>query len=648
MTLPLIVVCALLAASGDVTPPRPSDNDLKIYESARAKARRDSEAHYRLALWCEAHGLKPERLRHLAMTVLIDPNHAAARGLLGFVKDGDRWRKADEVAKRIKADEELTRKLAEYEARRAFLEQGTRLGRWPQKGEERADWPRNDYDLGLWCEKNGLKAEATAHFYAATRSGSHRVAARDKLGLHLWGDRWVDEAQYAALQAESAAQYTADKNWAPRLKKCRADLHGRAQKPRAKAASALEDFNDPHAVAAIWRVFGQGDADDLRAATKMLARIETPKSTRILSALAIQCDLGDVRDAAIEALGRREPSDYAEDVVEQFHTPVLFAVTPVTGPGSTGKLTVDCPRFHLERFYDAPPPFTLGSTFYGYIGRDPFGMPVAIRGVELSRLYRESTEKEIQDLRNYEMRTMLILIDAQQKAANARMQQRLDAEFLQQMNGTFRIMNQRAAAVLTQILGAPNLGDDEDAWKRWWYDRVGYRYTPPEKVDMSQALRQIPGPYLTTCFAAGTPVLTRDGPRPIESIRVGDVVLSQDAATGALGYQPVVDVHHNPPDQTLHVHLGDETIVASIYHRFWRAGRGWAMARDLKPGEVVRTLSGPVRVGAIGRGDAEPLYNLDVAGPATFFVGKAAALVHDNTLPDPRLKPFDSAPNLAP
>ncbi|HWE40407.1 MAG TPA: polymorphic toxin-type HINT domain-containing protein [Isosphaeraceae bacterium] len=648
MILPLIVGCTLLAVSGDVSPPRPSDHDLKTYASAKAKARRDPDAHFRLALWCEAHGLKAERLRHLALTVLIDPDHAAARGLLGFVRDGDRWRKAKDVVDRARADEELAKKLAEYEARRAFLDEADRLGRWPQKGEEKADWPRNDYELGLWCEKNGLKAEATAHFYAATREGRHRVEAWHHLGFHRWEGRWVSDAQLAAIQAETTAQYAADKRWTPLLKKWRAELRGRGETLRSKAASALEEVDDPRAVAAIWRVFGGGDPEDLRTATRMLARIETPKSTRILSALAVQCDLVDVRDDAIAALDRREPGDYAEALVEQFHTPVTFAVTPVTGPGSTGKLTVDCPRFHLERGYDAPPPFTIGSLFYGFVGRDPFGMPVAIQGIEMSRLTREPTEEEIQDLHKYEMRTIMMILAAQQKAANARMQQALDVEFLRQMNGTFRITNQRAAAVLGQTLDAPNYGDDEDAWKRWWYDRVGYRYTPAPKVEMIQAVQQIPAPYLTTCFGAGTPVLTRDGPKAIEKVQVGDVVLSQDGATGALSYQPVVGLHHNPPDETLLVRLGDERIVASVYHRFWRPGKGWAMARELRPGDTVRTVAGPVRVGSVGCGDREPLYNLDVAGPATFFVGMAGALVHDNTLPDPRLKPFDAAPNLAP
>ena len=38
-----------------------------------------------------------------------------------------------------------------------------------------------------------------------------------------------------------------------------------------------------------------------------------------------------------------------------------------------------------------------------------------------------------------------------------------------------------------------------------------------------------------------------------------------------------------------------------------------------------------------------PVFNLDVAGARTFFVGMKDALVHDNTLPDSHLEPFDAA-----
>ena len=120
-------------------------------------------------------------------------------------------------------------------------------------------------------------------------------------------------------------------------------------------------------------------------------------------------------------------------------------------------------------------------------------------------------------------------------------------------------------------------------------------------------------------------------------------MLTQSTRTGALSYKPIVAVHHNPPSKTFHVKLGGETIVSSEFHRFWKAGSGWVMARDLKEGDRIRTLDGPSAVTSIERGKVVLVYNLDVAEDGDFFVGHGGVLVHDNTLPDLREKPFDAA-----
>jgi intein/homing endonuclease len=145
-----------------------------------------------------------------------------------------------------------------------------------------------------------------------------------------------------------------------------------------------------------------------------------------------------------------------------------------------------------------------------------------------------------------------------------------------------------------------------------------------------------------SCFGRGTPVRTLSGPKPIETIEVGDLILSQNTDTGKLDYRPVVMAHHNPPSPTFEVHLGDATIVTSPSHCFWVAGRGWVMARDLKVGDPIRTLGGVAKVEKIETGEVQPVFNLDVADDADFFVGDAAALVHDNTLPDLKQVPFDA------
>jgi hypothetical protein len=72
--------------------------DLAEYEAAKAWVGRDADAQVRLALWCEAHGLQAERVKHLVRAVLVDPKNATARGLMGLVAFRGQWNPPDKVA----------------------------------------------------------------------------------------------------------------------------------------------------------------------------------------------------------------------------------------------------------------------------------------------------------------------------------------------------------------------------------------------------------------------------------------------------------------------------------------------------------------------------------------------------------------------
>jgi hypothetical protein len=85
-----------------------------------------------------------------------------------------------------------------------------------------------------------------------------------------------------------------------------------------------------------------------------------------------------------------------------------------------------------------------------------------------------------------------------------------------------------------------------------------------------------------------------------------------------------------------------ESIVVTGLHRLWKPGRGWVMARDLKAGDVIRTLDGLARVSAVSAGGVQPVFNLEVGSSRSFFVGRTAALCHDNSPVEPVQHPFDA------
>ena len=78
-----------------------------------------------------------------------------------------------------------------------------------------------------------------------------------------------------------------------------------------------------------------------------------------------------------------------------------------------------------------------------------------------------------------------------------------------------------------------------------------------------------------------------------------------------------------------------ESIVATEIHRFWQAGQGWKMTRELKPGDRLRVMGGTVKVAAVSPEPRQLVYNLEVARKSDFFVGRQGALVHDATLVPP-------------
>lgn len=108
-----------------------------------------------------------------------------------------------------------------------------------------------------------------------------------------------------------------------------------------------------------------------------------------------------------------------------------------------------------------------------------------------------------------------------------------------------------------------------------------------------------------------------------------------------LGFQPVVVAYHNPPNATFRIELGNETIVATGIHRFWKAGQGWVMARELKYGDRLRTVGGIALVKAVEPDRVQPVYNLQLADGDSFFVGEQGVLAHDNSIVNPTERPFD-------
>ncbi len=637
MTIILAWVSAgCLLAVGPVAEVSPAPELASAYREARDKAGRSPADHVALAIWCESRGLTAERLRHLALAVLADPSNAAARGLMGMVQHQGRWLRPEAIAGRVQDDPNQ----AEYEARRS-------------KATYTAD---AQWALGAWAEEHGLVQQARAHLTAVIRLDPTRDAAWKKLGYRRFEGRWRTDRQVLAEKLEADAQGRADREWGDALARWRDELVVASK--RAEAEKALGDVTDPRALASVIRAFGTGPQERF---VRLLGQIDSPRSSRELAGLATWGDTPAIRREAAEILGRRDPREFLGPLIGGFRRTIRYelgasynsegALIPyfaiegknydfvlrstraVALPGGTDRVFADMIPFHPG---DSP-----ATTAYGYGASfdagTSYGIGVGGQGAAkgaADQLVRQATQAA--NLRDAEIARRWA--EGPVYPPNFKAQA---SEMIDQIDG-FNAVAARDNAAIQASLGlitGQNLPMEPEAWKRWWVDSLGYAY----KSQSGRAAFKPTVEYtVVSCFAAGTPVRCLAGDRPIEALRVGDQVLAQDLATGRLRYRSIAAVHHNPPAMVLRVKLGDEAILATGFHRFWKAGRGWVMARDLKAGDIVRTLEGPARVDSIEPDRVQPVFNLDVADDADFFVGRLGALVHDNSLPDTRLVPFDA------
>ena len=617
------------------------------YETLKASTGRDAPAQVQLALWCEAHGLEQERVKHLAIAVLTDPSNALARGMLGLVEYHGKWTPPDDVAKKVEADAKLSEKLAEYNTRRSAI-------------KARAD---DHYALALWCEANGLKPEATVHFMTVTRLEPSREVAWKHLGCRKYQGAWMSKSQILAIQTESEAQKQADRHWKPLFEKYKTDLVSKRHTDRA--LKALAEVNDPRAVASIWAVFGKGNAATQRIAAGLLGQIDGPVAARGLAYLAVFGSSAEVRRVAHETLVRRDPRDVVDLLISLIRLPIKFELRPTSEPGSASVLFVEGQKANSRISYENP---TFGRLpiparlFAPGVPYDPYASQAALMSANFP-----ATQGKVQQQGNANQlvgdTTRLALerdgIIAQRLAQNAavvkeqaqQVQNRIqaDVQTLVAMNETIAETNQSTLTVLKDVTNQ-DLGDKPEPWKKWWTDQKGYAYMSPEAPTDKPTYDY----YVVTvrpshsCFVAGTPVRTLTGLRPIETLQAGDQVFVQNTKSGAIQLQPIVATYHNPPNQTYRVSINDEVIAATGIHRFWKVNKGWVMARDLKSGDVVRTLGSTAKVSSVVL-DSKPrlVYNLEVAEGRSFFVGQSGLLVHDNSLVEATPDPFDAGAGLA-
>ena len=123
------------------------------------------------------------------------------------------------------------------------------------------------------------------------------------------------------------------------------------------------------------------------------------------------------------------------------------------------------------------------------------------------------------------------------------------------INAQINQINSRVLPIVEAASGQ-KLGAEPEKWKGWWTDQLGYAFQasqPAIKPTFTDFVDASSWSASLECFGRGTLVHAAGGPRAIETIQIGDRVLTQNTSTGVLSYQPVMAVHRTRTAATFRI-----------------------------------------------------------------------------------------------
>jgi hypothetical protein len=366
------------------------------------------------------------------------------------------------------------------------------------------------------------------------------------------------------------------------------------------------------------------------AFVRALTNILDHAATESLVRHAVVSSSENVRDGATIALGERPLHDFVPILLEGLAMPVQSTFRVVTGNDGSVHYLHTLHREGSQNDWKH----------------------------ETSRVaFRRATNRELAARLANDVSQGTLAANARSAGRGAATAAQFAAQFVQEamlaeqqvalLNQSAAALNDRIIPVLKSVSGK-DFGDQARDWWDWWRDDNDYyQESRPvyETNDATYAQYSPPSvPVSAECFIAGTPVWTKTGQQPIDSLVIGDLVLAQDVDTGEMAYKPVIGRTVRPPRPLLRLRIGRETLITTQGHPLWVVGVGWRMAKQLNDGAVLHSVTGAARVNAIEPTNAQETFNLIVADFNTYFVGERGILVHDNT---PRRPTRSGVPGIA-
>jgi hypothetical protein len=584
----------------------------------------DALAMVKEVLQAEADGKLSDRKTVLnAKVQTLDHN---AKWHAGQIRISDRWTEVTDIDE-SSVTESIKRYLAE-------------------RGDEPLDLDGHRR-MANWCAKNKLEVQASAHWQSVLRIDPNDAASRKALNYRLIDGEWRTDAEWLAASEQAKARMKELKKWMPQMKQWAEAMANPKNKTKLKALKELESLDDASAVLALELTAMQLVDDNAIPFIQAIRKFKTPEACESLVRIAMIDPSAKFGGVAMEG-------------IKQY--PLEFYV-----PNLLGKLSDSDVEHQL---------FTRpnGETVLRQIRREHFGdfENVSVLDNVLLRNHQVAIDTKARTVTSRALqRTLSSSLHVKSRPASSRdvltkAGTPLDHSNKQYLNDELARVRQKtkdsqeviqsevnhALFLLRNCTEQSNLSSI-DEWRGWWnhYNervRIGnaypVQYSYSENRDYArETVSYIPGRtsisvQFVSCLVASTPIQTDRGLRPIETIRQGDLILSQDIQTGELAMKPVIATTLRPPAKTKLIVTEENSVRATMGHYWWIAGRGWVRTKELEPGMRIHHVTGTTTIERLEDATDEPTYNLVVADNHSYFVGPERLLSYDATDLTPTLQ----------
>ena len=487
------------------------------------------------------------------------------------------------------------------------------LGRYQELRSDRGASIDDQLNLADECRK--------LHLEQVVRQDRNHAAARGRLGDLLIEGSWYSPRDRQQLQTRLADLASAEKRYGAVIRKAAKQLNDPLRRRQEAAGKVLAAIQDPAAIPLMEQALAYGTEASQIMYLNWLDRVPSWKSSAAMAKLSLISNSPRVRVETASRLNKRP--------WEQFVPVYMSEMTIPTG--YTAELVRNAAFVQLTLVSSSETDDEMRTNVV--ISR--YVVPDIVQYYRYTQNTSTFLLPESAPLQTSAAAITLSLLARRETAENS------------SRNAEQAFRNDRACRELSACLRIKGSNSPSDWWN-WWNGVQGYPDVEKQRVfatyesnwyvdETGTRRKGLPRMtrYAVSCFVPGTLIQTESGLAPIESIQIGDRVLSQDLETGELAYKPVLRTTVRESKDTQRIRSGNDELQCSPDHPFWVSGQGWVQAHDLTTKSRFHTIQGDVAVTSVTEDLGATVHNLEVADFNTYFVGNSRILSHDVTVRDP-------------